>query len=263
MISQKVIDEEKFKSSTAMGGKKRRSPSQCSGGRIRNIACGYKETIMTCFYSVNKEKKKQFERLLFLNSELQFFAYADRETISNPKMRIQSWLVAFEHRQQMKHCFGEKVKDAINMHTHGMNFHLCEHLEEASKQGLSLIELSMEGVERQFTKLNKIASNRHENSLADRFLTQGRIDTLNNNNFYRKRTGECNNSHIKKWMEEHKWEQRAFVVDDEVEALLIKLQKYGYKEKEHWDFSIDNNSDSKIIFFCCSYCINSRQLLKL
>jgi len=243
-----VLDIEKFKASEHMGGKKKKSPNQCSGGKIRNIACGYKETIMTCLKpNITNEEKENFEKLLELNAELQFFAYANYTTLCDKKLRLQCWLVAFEQREQLKKCFKDNVRNALNMHTHGMNSHLCEHVEEAVKQGFSLIELSMEHVESQFPKLNKINSNRHEKDLANNFLITGRIDIINNNDFQRKRSGSTNNKFIEKWVKEHKWKQKYFVLGEEEKALLIKLEKYGYKENVDW--KICGSYSEKIVVF--------------
>lgn len=242
MINLDIMNLRLFKKT--LGGKKNKNPSQCSGTAIRNIVCGYKSTIMKCLNNnINQDLKEKLEYLLLLNSELQYFAYAPYKELKNRKLRIQVWPIAFQQRIMLKECFGDKVKGAINMHTHGMNSHLCEHIEIAVDKKFSLIEISMEQIERQFTYLNKLTSNKHENSLANTYLKQGRINLLLNKDFHRERTGKnTNTEYIEEWTKQHKWRTQKLKIDTQVLALLNKMKKYGYKENQDWFIQCENNS---------------------
>jgi hypothetical protein len=238
LISSKILNLEKLKVSPAIADNKSRTPNQCPGSRIRNVACGWKDTIIPHLIhgSLTEEKKGILEKLLDCSAVLQFCCYATLEIIQIKEWRVQSWIYAFLERILLKQFFGDKVGNVINLHTHGMTGHLPEQIECAATIGVSLVDVSMERIESQFPKLNKITNNKHQKDYSFSILTKSGIHAAHGD-IHRPHNSKNSWGHIAKWLKEYKWVPQCFFYDEDVQALLDKLTEYGYEEGVHWNFA--------------------------
>lgn len=227
----KKLDMEGFKAGN--GSKKKKAPSQMSGKRARQVLCDYENTIIPHLKNVNETEKQNIRELMRVSCGLQFFAYAPLSILSERLWRLQCWLYSFLDRELLKKVYsGDSLKKVLNMHVHSMHAHLAEYVEECVKKNRTPIQNSTEYSESRFAVLNKMNSNKHEESLTLNWIANGRRHVFQGTN--RNRNGSPFDCKFKKWQETHKWEAVKLPRDPETAALLEKLQKFGYHEGQHW-----------------------------
>eukprot|EP01091_Cochliopodium_minus_P020670 TRINITY_DN910_c0_g2_i3.p2 TRINITY_DN910_c0_g2~~TRINITY_DN910_c0_g2_i3.p2 ORF type:complete len:263 (-),score=69.84 TRINITY_DN910_c0_g2_i3:89-877(-) len=225
------IDIENFKKNS--GGKSKKSPNQMSGKKARNILAGYSTTIVP-YLKVKGDNLNHCTSLLECITIIQFLAYSNFETLSIPGWRIQIWIYAFVERVLLKKVFGVNVKEYITLHTHGITGHLAPYTEIVVKEQRAPIQNSTEIFESQFSKQNKINTNKQVDTLAVNWIESAMRNVFISKDINRPRSGETNLHHITSWTKNYKWKTVSLPLDNESKALIKILKENNYQENEHW-----------------------------
>jgi len=220
------------------GGRSKKSPNQMSGKKARNILAGYSETIVP-YLKVKGEDLKYCTSLLECITIIQFLAYSKLKLLSNPEWRIQIWIYAFVERVLLKKVFKNKVKNYITLHTHGITGHLAPYTEIVVKEERAPIENSTEKFESQFSKQNKINTNKQLDTLGVNWIESAMRNVFKEKEFNRERSGKTNLHYITSWKDNYKWKTVSLPYDEETKALLKILSENNYEQNKHWSISID------------------------
>ena len=93
-------------------------------------------------------------------------------------------------------------------------------------------------------------SNKHADDLSVNWLEKSTIDLLCNTNVVRKRPGtsDPNQCHILNWIKNYKWKNVVLPLDDETNALIKILKKFGYKKEHNLWTKNNRNGGEEVVF---------------
>jgi hypothetical protein len=244
LINVGLLNEIKFKQ--IRGSEKApKTPSQlCSSGKsTRDVTCNV-PGIMDCLEdSVSNEKRQDIESFLKICVLLQKAGYGSKEMVADQFVQIQVAVLGFQHKQYViKFCNGDinAINAAVTLHTHKMTTHLWQHLIWCKRIGVSLVDISAEMPESEFSNLNESTTNGHRVDTMKKFVK----DSSNfAEKYVRERSGKHNTIHTQNANETIKFQRIELPITEASTAFIKRIAKkeYGFVEGTHWIMNIDKS----------------------